>query len=95
MRRELSSCAIQKFNGYELLRNHLQQRETKDFKPIDIVYKSNLDVNNSIFCFYDPNIILGFHASVEKMQKEKKKWIIQVRDSVTTVIIILLKTKKK
>ena len=72
MRRELSSCAIQKFNGYELLINHLEQRETKDFKPIDIVYEPTLDVNKLIFCFYVPKIFLGFHAGVGKIQKGKK-----------------------
>ena len=72
VRRELSSCAIQKFNGYELLRNHLQQRKAKDFKLIDIVYEPTLDVNKPISCFYAPNIFLGFHAGVEKMQKGKK-----------------------
>ena len=38
MKRELSACIIQKFNGYDLLRNHLQHFERQDFLPIDIVY---------------------------------------------------------
>ena len=29
MKRELSACIIQKFNGYDLLRNHLQYSEKK------------------------------------------------------------------
>ena len=31
MKKELSACVIQKFNGYELLRNHLNSRERKKF----------------------------------------------------------------
>ena len=45
MKRELSSCIIQKFNGYELLRNNLNSFEKKDFIPLDIVYEPTLDEN--------------------------------------------------
>ena len=43
MKRELSACVIQKFNGYELLRNHLNSREIKNFIPIDVVYEPTLN----------------------------------------------------
>ena len=45
MKRELSSCIVQKFNGYELLRNNLNSFEKKDFIPLDIVYEPTLDEN--------------------------------------------------
>ena len=38
MKTKLSACLIQKFNGYDLLRNELQNCEKKDLVPIDIVY---------------------------------------------------------
>ena len=69
MKRELSACTIQKFNGYELLRNHLQYHESKDFIPTDIVYEPTLDPSKSIKCYYAPYIYLRFYASVEKNQK--------------------------
>ena len=59
MRKELSACAIQKFNGYELLRNHLNNGERQDFIPIDIVYEPTLDTTKPIFCFFAPSISLG------------------------------------
>ena len=31
MRKKLSACIVQRFNGYELLRNHLNSVERKDF----------------------------------------------------------------
>ena len=40
MKRELSACIIQKFNEYELLRNHPNSFEKKDFIPIDVVYEN-------------------------------------------------------
>ena len=52
MKRELSSCAIQKFNGYELLRNNLHSFEKKDSIPIDIIYERKLDENKKIECFF-------------------------------------------
>ena len=52
MERELSACIIQKFNGYELLRNHLNFIERKDFVPIDVVYEPTLNENMIIECFF-------------------------------------------
>ena len=51
MKRELSASIIQKFNWYDLLRNHLQHFERQDFIPIDIVYEPTLDTNKPIFLF--------------------------------------------
>ena len=51
MKRELSACIVQKFNGYELLRNHLNSIERRDFIPIDIVYEPTLDEQMNIECF--------------------------------------------
>ena len=72
MRKELSACAIQKFNGYELLRNHLNYVERKDFIPIGIVYEPTLDTKKPILCFYAPYIYLGFHTPVEKFKNVGK-----------------------
>ena len=54
MRKEFSACAIQKFNGYELLRNHLNYGERKDFVPINIFYEPTLDTKKPIFCYFLP-----------------------------------------
>ena len=72
MKRELSACIIQKFNGYELLRNHLNSRERKNFIPIDIVYEPTLNDKKPINCLFAPEICLGFYTSYEKMRKGKK-----------------------
>ena len=53
MRKELSACAIQKFNGYEL------NGERQDYIPIDIVCEPTLDTTKPIFCFFAPSISLG------------------------------------
>ena len=52
MTKELSACVVQKFNGYEMLRNHLNNGETKDSIPIDIVYELNLDTQKNNFMLF-------------------------------------------
>ena len=69
MKLELSACIIQKFNGYELLRNHLNSIERKDFIPIDVVYEPTLNENKIIECFFAPKIHLGFRTTIEKSRK--------------------------
>ena len=69
MKRELSACIIQKFNGYELLRNHLNFIKRKDFIPIDVVYEWTLNENMIIECFFTPKIHLGFRTTIGKSRK--------------------------
>ena len=40
MTRNLSSSVLEKFNGYEMIRQKLQRKEKIDVTPIDIVYES-------------------------------------------------------
>ena len=49
---EISSCALQKFNGYEFLRNELKHFERKNLIPLDIVYEPPRDTKNPIYCFF-------------------------------------------
>ena len=58
MKKELSVCVMQKFNGYELLRNHLNSRERKKFIPIYVVYEPTLNEKKPIECFFAPKIYL-------------------------------------
>ena len=69
MKQELSARIIQKFNGYEILRNHLNSIERKDFIPIDVVYEPTLNENKIIECFFAPKIHLGFRTTIEKSRK--------------------------
>ena len=72
MRKELSACIVQKLNGYDLFRNHLNCKERKDFVPIDVVYEPTLDDKKPIVCFYAPEIYLRFHTTIEKLKYGKK-----------------------
>ena len=96
MRRKLSACAIQKFNGYELLRNHLQRGERRDFVPIDVVYEPTLDEKKkTIFCFLLRTFISPTTVVWRKFERNKNRWILLVQDSAITATIISLKALKK
>ena len=72
MKRKLFACVIQKFNGYELLRNHLNSTERKNCIPIDVVYEPTLNDKKPIECFVAPKIYLAFHTTIEKSKNGKK-----------------------
>ena len=73
MRTELSACVIQKFNGYDLLRNNLQSNENTELVPIDIVYETTLDVSKPILCFFAPEIYIAYQTFYEKSLGENKQ----------------------
>ena len=50
---------MQKFNGYELLRNHLNSKERKNFIPIDVIYEPTLNDKTDRVFFCCKNL-LGF-----------------------------------
>ena len=73
MCRELSTCAIRKFNGYEFLKDNLRQKEVVDLTPIDIVYEPTIDVKQLIACYFCPQISLAFNTRIEKTCQGGKK----------------------
>ena len=54
MRRELSTCAIRKFNVNELLKKDLEKKEFQSFILIDIVYETTIDTKKPIVCYFCP-----------------------------------------
>ena len=73
MKTELSACVIQKFNGYDLLRNNLQRNEKTELVSIDIVYEPTLGVTKSILCFFAPQIYTAYQTFYEKALGDNKK----------------------
>ena len=72
MRRELSTCAIRKFNGCELLRKDLERKEFQPLISIDIVYEPTIDLKKAVFCYFCPQKHLAFRTGVEKFRKGEK-----------------------
>ena len=95
MKRELSSCVIQKFNGYELLRNNLNSSEKKDFIPIDIIYEPTLDENKKIECFFAPDILLAYVSYIEKTRNNEKYMESRITRQCHYCNNIFVKTEEK
>ena len=62
MTRNLSSSVLEKFNGYEMIRQKLQRKEKIDVTPIDIVYESSYDESITILCFFTDQMFLGYKS---------------------------------
>ena len=57
---EISSCAQQKFNGYDFLRAELRYYEQKNLVPLDIVYEPPKKTETPIYCFFPPKIYMAY-----------------------------------
>ena len=89
MTTELSACVIQKFNGYDLLRNSLQRSEKTELVAIDIVYEPTLDVITPILCFFATQIHTAYQTFYEKSLGDNKKGVLiqQLPNNVLTATI--------
>ena len=59
---------MQKFSGYEIMKNDLQYKEKKHFEPIDIVYEPVID-DSAIKCFFTDSLHLAFRSYIDKKCK--------------------------
>ena len=71
--RNLSACVVEKFNGYEIIRNDLARKEPLDFQPIDIVYEPCFDETTPVICNFTPNIFTAYKSYVGRFERGKKK----------------------
>ena len=52
--RNLSAFVVEKFNGYEIIRNDLARKKRLDFQPIDIVYEPCFDETTPSYLQFYP-----------------------------------------
>ena len=48
--RDLSSSIIERFNGYEIIKQELAHKEKVEFVPINIIYEPVYDENVPVPC---------------------------------------------
>ena len=53
--RNLSSCVLEKFNGYEIIKHQLARKEKKGFSAIEVVYESIYDGKIPLPFFHQSN----------------------------------------
>ena len=73
MTRNLSSSVLEKFNGYEMIRQKLQRKEKIDLTPIDIVYEPSYDESILVPCFFTDQIFLAYKSYIGRMDRGKER----------------------
>ena len=93
---ELSSCIIQKFNRYDVLKTELKHYEKKNLLPLDTVYKPTQDKTKPIYCFFVLEIYLAFQSVYDKIQNDGKKSLLnaQQRNNAWIVITFFVQSEK-
>ena len=72
---DLLSYVLEKFNGYEIIKQKLARKEKVDFTPLDIVYKPTYDENIPIPCLFINQIHLAYRSYLGQFTKREEKII--------------------
>ena len=70
--RNLSSCVIETFNGYEIIRHYLARHEKKEFVPIDIIYEPIFNEKIPIHCFFTDQVHVAYRNYIGRIDKGKE-----------------------
>ena len=72
LKRNLSSSVVEKFNGYEMIRQKLQRNEKIDLTPIDISYEPSYDESIPVSCFFTDQIVLAYKCYIGRIDRGKE-----------------------
>ena len=67
--KDLSSCVIQRYNGYEVVKTEKKDCRKQAFEPIDIVYDPVEGPKHNIECFHMPKIHIAYRLKYSKRSK--------------------------
>ena len=70
--KQLSSCLIEKYNGFTVIRIEYEKKERKNFEPIDIIYKPTKDLETEPVCYFSTDISLAYSAYYLRGSKMKR-----------------------
>lgn len=71
--RNLLSSVIEKFNGYENIKQKLACKEKVDFPPLDTVYEPTFDKNVPVPCFFTSQIFLAYRSYFGRFKMGEEK----------------------
>ena len=72
--RQLSSCLIQKFSGFSITSIQQQEKQRKNFEPIDIIYKPTRRIEIEPICYFSEDISKAYSS----LHSEGKKRITKI-----------------
>ena len=62
MVKQLSSCLIEKYNGFGVIRIEHEKKERKNFEPLDIIYKPTKHLEIEPLCYFTTDISFAYFA---------------------------------
>ena len=71
---QLLSCITEKYNSYQTISIEFGRKERKNFKPIDIIYKSTKNPEKSPLCYFTPDISKAYHNLYSSGDKTKHQY---------------------
>ena len=69
--RDLSSCIIEKYSGFNIVCVKFSKKLIQPFCPIDIIYKPAKNPDDMINCYFSEKLNLAFRASFNEGTKIK------------------------
>ena len=62
MVKQLSSCLIEKYNGFRVIRIEHEKKKRKNFEPLDIIYKPTKHLEIEPLCYFTTDISFAYSA---------------------------------
>ena len=67
--RQLSSCLIEKYNGFTIVSIEYQKKQRKIFQPVDIIYKPTKNIEIEPLCYFSQDISKAYSSLHSKGKK--------------------------
>ena len=74
--KQLASCLIQKYNGFQVIKNSFSKRERRKFEPIDIIYIPTKNAQILPVCYYTTNIANAYTALCSEGLKSRRSFTV-------------------
>ena len=74
--KQLASCLIQKYNGFQVIKSLFNKRERRVFTPVDIIYIPTKNARILPSCFYTTNISNAYTALYSEGLKTRRAFTI-------------------
>ena len=74
--KQLASCLIQKYNGFQVIKSLFNKRQRRTFTPVDIIYSPTKNAQILPLCFYTTNIANAYTALYSEGMKMRRAFTI-------------------
>lgn len=75
--KQLSSCLIEKFNSFSIVRLEYERNVRRNFEPVDIIYRPTKDIEIEPLCYFSTDIALAYSAYYTRKNKNIRSSKVQ------------------